>query len=86
MNEDTFTFRIIDNDDNLWSFVKKNIRSYERVQDSTMPTYGTTLSASEVDDSHRLSLLAAEGELRLMKRFATLVVGARVWDVGPGAG
>ncbi len=50
MNEDTFTFRIIDNDDNLWSFVKKNIRSYERVQDSTMPTYGTTLSASEVDD------------------------------------
>ena len=50
MNEDTFTLRMIDNDDNLWSFVKKDIRSYERVQDSTMPTYGETLSASEIDD------------------------------------
>ena len=50
MNEDTFTLRIIDDDDNLWSFVKKDIRSYERIQDSTMPNYGSTLSASDIDD------------------------------------
>lgn len=50
MNEDTFTLRIIDDDDNLWSFVKKDVRSYERIQDSTMPNYGSTLSASEIDD------------------------------------
>ena len=50
MNEDTFTLRIIDDNEDLWSFTKKDIRSYERVQDSTMPNYGQTLTASEVDD------------------------------------
>lgn len=50
MNEDTFTFRIMDSDENLWHFRKSEIRSSERITTSTMPSYGNTLAASEVDD------------------------------------
>lgn len=50
VNEDTFTFRIIDQDENLWSFSKDEVRSHERIEESTMPGYGQTMSASEVDD------------------------------------
>ena len=50
MNEDTFTLRIIDENADLWSFAKSDVRSYERVEDSTMPTYEETMTASEVDD------------------------------------
>ena len=49
MNEDTFTVRIMDNDENLWSFMKSRIRSSERIKTSTMPGAGN-LTASEVDD------------------------------------
>lgn len=50
MNEDTFTIRIIDKDENLWSFSKSEVRSYERIETSTMPSYEQMLTASEVDD------------------------------------
>ena len=50
MNEDMFTFRIMDDDENLWSFSKSEIRSYERIETSTMPSYQQTLTASELDD------------------------------------
>ena len=50
MNEDTFSLRIIDQDENLWSLSKGQIHSYERIEDSTMPGYGQTLTGSEVDD------------------------------------
>ena len=50
MNEDTFSLRIIDQHENLWSFSKGRIHSYERIEDSTMPGYGKTLTTSEVDD------------------------------------
>ena len=50
VNEDTFSLRLIDQDENLWSFSKGQIRSYERIEDSTMPDYGQTLTVSEVDD------------------------------------
>ena len=49
MNEDTFTVRIMDNDENLWSFIKSEVRSVEQVKTSTMPAAGD-LSAGEVDD------------------------------------
>lgn len=49
MNEDTFTVRIMDNDENLWSFLKSRIRSSERIKTSTMPDAGN-LTATEVDD------------------------------------
>ncbi len=50
MNEDTFTLRIMDEDENLWHFSKNQIRSSERIETSTMPSASETLSASEVDD------------------------------------
>ena len=50
MNEDTFTFRIIDEDENLWSFSKGQVRSFERIETSTMPSVEESLTASEVDD------------------------------------
>ena len=50
VNEDTFSLRIIDQDENLWSFSKGQIRSFERIEDSTMPGYEQTLTANEVDD------------------------------------
>ena len=49
MNEDTFTVRIMDNDENLWSFMKSEVRSLEQIKTSTMPA-AEDLTASEVDD------------------------------------
>ena len=49
MNEDTFTLRIIDNDENLWHFPKSEIRSSERIKTSTMPAT-QNLTAGELDD------------------------------------
>ena len=50
MGEDTFGIRLIDADANLWSFSKEQMQSYERVEDSTMPSYAQTFSESEIDD------------------------------------
>ena len=50
MSEDTFTLRLIDADERLWSFSKGELRSYERSKASTMPSVRGTLSDSEVDD------------------------------------
>ena len=50
MGEDTFSVRVIDADANLWSFQKGDVRSVERTESSTMPSYAETLTASEVDD------------------------------------
>lgn len=48
MNEDTFTVRIMDNDENLWNFMKSEIRASERITTSTMPAAG--LGEAEADD------------------------------------
>ena len=50
MNEDSFSLRIMDVDANLWSFQKRDIESYERSEQSTMPGYGRALSDNELDD------------------------------------
>ncbi len=50
MNEDTFTLRIMDKEENLWHFSKSQIRSSERIETSTMPSASETLTMSEVDD------------------------------------
>ncbi|MCY4600576.1 MAG: c-type cytochrome [Acidobacteria bacterium] len=50
MSEDTFTLRLIDADERLWSFSKAELRSYDRRKASTMPSVRGTLSDSEVDD------------------------------------
>ena len=49
MNEDTFTVRIMDADENLWSFIKSEVRSVEQVKTSTMPA-AEDVSASDMDD------------------------------------
>ena len=50
MNEDSFSLRIMDAESNLWSYPKNQITAFERVEESTMPSYSQTLSDSEVDD------------------------------------
>lgn len=50
MNEDTFTLRIMDGEENLWHFSKNEIRASERIETSTMPSVTGALTASEVDD------------------------------------
>ena len=50
MSEDTFTLRLIDADERLWSFSKGELRSYDQRKTSTMPSARGTLSDSEIDD------------------------------------
>ena len=42
--------RLMDENEDLWSFSKSNIRSYDRVKTSIMPAIGDMLTDSEVDD------------------------------------
>jgi putative heme-binding domain-containing protein len=50
MDEDTFSFRIMDAEENLRAFSKYGGPSYERIQTSTMPGYAQSLTSQEVDD------------------------------------
>ena len=50
MDEDTFSFRIMDAEENLRAFSKYGDSSYERIQTSTMPGYAQSLTSQEVDD------------------------------------
>lgn len=50
MGEDTFSMRIMDEDENLWSFSKSSVQSYERITTSTMPAVGGAFTDSELDD------------------------------------
>ncbi len=50
MNEDTYSVRIMDRDENLWSFAKRDLRESERIEASTMPSYEGELTPGEVDD------------------------------------
>lgn len=50
MGEDSFTLRIMDDDENLWHFRKNQIESYERIEASTMPSYEGELTDEELDD------------------------------------
>ncbi len=50
MNEDTFSIRIMDDNEDLWSFTKGSLQDYERIKTSTMPSVNGILTDSEVDD------------------------------------
>lgn len=50
MSEDTFTMRIMDENEDLWSFSKGGVRSWERVTSSIMPSVNALLTSAEVDD------------------------------------
>ena len=50
MGEDTYSVRILDADDNLWSFLKRDLRESERVETSSMPSYAGELTDGELED------------------------------------
>lgn len=50
MDEDTFSMRLMDASENLWSFQKRDLRSHDRIETSTMPSSTGTLTTSEIDD------------------------------------
>ena len=50
LNEDTYSFRLLDADANLWSVVKRDLRDAQRIESSTMPSYANRLTAPQLDD------------------------------------
>ena len=50
MNEGTYSLRILDANDDLWSFEKRDLRESERIETSSMPAYGGTLTEAELED------------------------------------
>ena len=50
MSEDTFTMRVMDENEALWSFSKGSVRSHERITSSIMPSVNALLTSTEVDD------------------------------------
>ncbi len=50
MNEGTYSVRILDGDDNLWSFLKRDLRGSERIETSSMPSYTGTLTGGQLED------------------------------------
>ncbi len=50
MNEGTYSVRILDDDANLWSFLKRDLSERERIETSSMPSYASTLSDGELED------------------------------------
>jgi putative heme-binding domain-containing protein len=50
LNEDYYTIQLIDEQSRLVSLVKSDLRSFEVIQASSMPSYATTLTADERAD------------------------------------
>ncbi len=50
MNEGTYSVRILDEDNQLWSFQKRDLRESQRIETSSMPSYAGTLSDDELTD------------------------------------
>ena len=50
MNEGTYSVRILDEDNHLWSFQKRDLRESERIETSSMPSYAGELSDDELTD------------------------------------
>lgn len=50
VSEDTFSLRLIDENERLWSLAKKNVDSYETNKTSTMPSVEENLTDQEIDD------------------------------------
>jgi cytochrome c oxidase cbb3-type subunit III len=50
LNEDSFTIQVIDEQSRLVSLVKSDLRTFELVPTSSMPSYETTLTADERAD------------------------------------
>jgi len=50
LNEDTFTVQLMDDKENLRSFIKSDLRDYVFVEKSPMPSYEDKLSSTEIAD------------------------------------
>ena len=50
MNEGTYSVRILDANDDLWSFSKRDLRDSERIETSSMPAASGSLSESQLED------------------------------------
>jgi putative heme-binding domain-containing protein len=50
LNEDTFTVQLIDSNGNLISLLKPDLKTYEIVKNSPMPSYRERLSTGELED------------------------------------
>jgi len=50
MGEGTYSVRILDADGRMWSLRKSELTAYERIETSPMPSYGDTLTESELQD------------------------------------
>jgi putative heme-binding domain-containing protein len=50
MGEGTYSVRILDADGRMWSFQKRDLTSYERIETSAMPSFAGTLSADDLED------------------------------------
>jgi putative heme-binding domain-containing protein len=53
LNEDTFTVQLIDSKGNLISLLKPELKTYEVMKGSTMPSYRDRLSPGELEDVAR---------------------------------
>ena len=50
MDEGTYSVRILDANDNMWSFLKRDLRESERIETSSMPAYGGTLTDGQLEN------------------------------------
>jgi putative heme-binding domain-containing protein len=50
MDEDTFSVRVLDGEDNLGAYQKDELREVKRITESSMPSYADTMSEQELDD------------------------------------
>jgi mono/diheme cytochrome c family protein len=50
LNEDDVSIQLRDEQDNLRSFLKENLREIRHDKPSLMPAYGSKLSRKEIDD------------------------------------
>ena len=50
MNEGTYSLRILDTNDNMWSFQKRDLTASERIETSSMPSYAGRLTDSQLEN------------------------------------
>jgi hypothetical protein len=50
MGEGTYSVRILDGEDRMWSFQKRDLVESERVETSTMTSYADRLTPTEMQD------------------------------------
>lgn len=50
MGEGTYSVRILDADGRMWSLNKRDLAASERIETSTMPSYGDSLTDDELED------------------------------------